>query len=63
MKSEVALNMIPPPQAKKEKLIDMDENLGSFGRLPQLDSMEEIRSENPLPKNAMEVDQSFEQNF
>jgi hypothetical protein len=55
--------MIPPPQAKKEKLIDMDENLGSFGRLPQLDSMEEIRSENPLPKNAMEVDQSFEQNF
>ena len=55
--------MIPPPQAKKEKLIDMDENLGSFGRLPQLDSMEEIKSENPLPKNAMEVVQSFEQNF
>jgi hypothetical protein len=41
----------------------MDENLGSFGRLPQLGSMEEIKSETQLPKNAMEVDQSFEQNF
>jgi hypothetical protein len=40
--------MIPPPQAKNEKLKGMDEHLESFGRLPQLgkmDSNEEIWSE------------------
>jgi hypothetical protein len=60
-KSEIALDMLPPPGTLKtnEKLYEIEETLGSFDNLPQL---QKISGKEEVKSKSMEVDQSFEQN-